>query len=420
MNAAVSPALATATGDARPLLAQVARNARWALAANAYYVACQAGVLLVVARQGSAALVGQLALALAVAAPVQLLASLQLRSAQATDVAGDYAFGEYLTVRAAGALASVVVVALLAWGLGLDGRVTVAVGVMKAIESLSDVAYGRLQHDQRYDRLGISQALRGTLAVVVTSAVLGAGGGLATAVLAIAVGWLAVWLGYDLAGLPRDGRRRLTAARLGTLVRTSLPLGVAACVGSVAANVPRWLLWDATNEAAVGYFAALSYVVVLGALLASALGQAACPLLAASHRAAPGRFVRMTLGLAALVAVGSAAALALAATHGAGLLGLLYGPDYAAYARVFTWLTVAGGLAAITSFLNYALTATRRFGHVLAVQVAAGAGALVVGVLRVPAAGVLGAAEATVGANVVALAVVSWLLVRATAGGGDA
>lgn len=411
MNAAVSPALATATGDARPLLAQVARNARWALAANAYYVACQAGVLLVVAREGSPAMVGQLALALAVAAPVQLLASLQLRSAQATDVAGDFAFGEYLTVRACGALASVVVVALLAWGLGLDGRVTVAVGVMKGIESLSDVAYGRLQHDQRYDRLGLSQVVRGTLAIAVASMVLGAGGGLAVAVLAIAAGWLAVCLGYDLAGLPR-GRRPLPA-RLRALVRSSLPLGIAACAGSVAANVPRWLLWDATNDAAVGYFAALSYVVVIGALLASALGQAVCPLLAASHRAAPARFARMTLGLAGLVAGGAIVALTLSASHGAALLGLLYGPDYAAYAPVFTWLTFAGGLAAITSFLNYALTATRRFGHVLAVQLAAGAGALLVGLARVPSSGVLGAAEATVAANVVALATVSVLLVRA-------
>ncbi len=411
MNAAVSPAVATATGDARPLLAQVARNARWALAANAWYVACQAGVLLVVARQGSPAMVGQLALALAVAAPVQLLASLQLRSAQATDVAGDYAFGEYLTVRGAGALAAIAVVALLAWTLGLDGRVTVAVGVMKAIESLSDVAYGRLQRDQRYDRLGISQVVRGTLAVALASAVLGAGGGVATAVLAIATAWLAVCLGYDLAGLSRV--RRVRPSRLAALVRSSLPLGVAACVGSVAANVPRWLLWDATNDAAVGYFAALSYVVVIGALLASALGQAVCPLLAASHRAAPARFARMTLGLSALVAGGAVAALALAAAHGAGLLALLYGPDYAAYAPVFTWLTLAGGLAAVTSFLNYALTATRRFGHVLAVQLAAGAGALIVGLLRIPSAGVLGAAEATVTANVVALAVVSGLLLRA-------
>jgi O-antigen/teichoic acid export membrane protein len=413
VNAAVSPAIAAATGEARPLLAQVARNARWALAANAYYVACQAGVLLVVARQGSPELVGQLALALAVAAPVQLLASLQLRSAQATDVGGDYAFGEYLRVRGAGACAAIVVVAALARLLGLDERVTVAVGVMKAVESLSDVAYGRLQHDQRYDRLGISQALRGTLAIVVASAVLGAGGGLATAVLAIAAAWLLVCVGYDLAGLPR-GAHRTTWVRLRALVRSSLPLGVAACAGSVAANVPRWLLWDAGTEAAVGYFAALSYVVVVGSLLASALGQAVCPLLAASHRAAPGRFVRMTLGLSALVAAASVLALAAAASRGGDLLAVLYGPDYAAYATVFTWLTLAGGLAAVTSFLNYALTATRRFGHVLAVQLAAGAGALLIGLVRVPAAGILGAAQATVAANLVALAVLAWLLIRAT------
>ncbi|HEV7732145.1 MAG TPA: hypothetical protein VGR62_08285 [Candidatus Binatia bacterium] len=419
MNAVVSPALATATGGTRPLLAQVARNAQWALAANAYYVACQAAVLVVVARQGSPLLVGQLALALAVAAPVQLLASLQLRSAQATDVAGDFAFGEYLTVRAVGALASVIVVALLAIVLGLDPRVTIAVGIMKAVESLSDVAYGRLQRDQRYDRLGASLVLRGTLAVAVTSAVLGSGGGLATAMLGTAGGWLAVCAGLDLAGMPRDDRARATPARMATLVRSSLPLGIAACLGSVAASLPRWLLWDAAGEEAVGYFAALSYVVVLGALFASALGQAVCPLLAASHRTAPARFMRLTVGLAAAVAVGSALALAVAARHGGALLGLLYGSGYAAYAPVFTWMVLAGGLAAITSFLNYALTATRRFTHVLAVQLAAGAGALLIGLERIPAEGVLGAAQATVGANAIALAVLVVLLGRALGGSDD-
>ena len=151
---------------------------------------------------------------------------------------------------------------------------------------------------------------------------------------------------------------------------------------------------------------------MIGALLASALGQAVCPLLAASHRAAPARFARMTLGLSALVAGGAVAALALAATHGGGLLALLYGPDYAAYASVFTWLTLAGGLAAVTSLLNYALTATRRFGHVLAVQLAAGGGALAIGVLRIPAAGCR-RRGGHVAANLMALAVVSGLLLHA-------
>ena len=276
MNAAVSPALATATGDARPLLAQVARNARWALAANAWYVACQAGVLLVVARQGSPAMVGQLALALAVAAPVQLLASLQLRSAQATDVAGDYAFGEYLSVRAAGALAAVVVVALLAWTLGLDGRVTVAVGVMKAIESLSDVAYGRLQRDQRYDRLGISQVVRGTLAVALAAAVLGgAAGSRRPCSPSRPRGWPCVSASTSPAcrgsvACCRHGWARWFARAC----RSASPRASAASRRTCRAGccgMPRTTRPSATSRRSL-------YVVVIGALLASALGQAVCPL----------------------------------------------------------------------------------------------------------------------------------------------
>ena len=121
----------------------------------------------------------------------------------------------------------------------------------------------------------------------------------------------------------------------------------------------------------------------------------------------------MTLGLSALVAGGAVAALGWPRRTARACWRSSTATTTRPTASVFTWLTLAGGLAAVTSFLNYALTATRRFGHVLAVQLAAGAGALAIGVLRIPAAGVLGAAEATVAANLVALAVVSGLLLHA-------
>lgn len=397
----------------------VARNARWTVAANAYFVVCQAAVLLAVARLGSPRMVGQLALALALAAPVQLLLSLQLRSAQATDVRGEFGFREYLHLRALGATIAVVATVALAWWSGLAVAVTAAVALMKAVESLSDVAYGRMQRDGRFARMAASLFARGTLAVIVAATILAATGDLAAAILAIAAAWLAVFLVLDLEGLggaTEDAPAPVDRGRLWTLLRTSIPLGLAACVGSVAASTPRWLLYGVAGEEAVGYFAALAYVVVLGALFASAIGQAACPELAASFESARARFVRLTLGTAAVVSLASVLAVVVAAADGARLLSLLYGAPYAAHAPAFTWLVVAGGLAALASLLNYALTATRRFTRVLAVQVATGAAMLLVGLVRIPAAGLLGAAQATVCGNAVGVGVLVALLVAADGG----
>ncbi|MCW5890546.1 MAG: hypothetical protein KIT14_08340 [bacterium] len=169
--------------------------------------------------------------------------------------------------------------------------------------------------------------------------------------------------------------------------------------------MPRYVLYGFADAETVGYYAALAYVVVLGALFASALGQAICPLLARSWRDARRRFVAVTAATATGVAAASGTAVLLAAHDGAALLSLLYGDAYAAHAPAFTWLVVAGGLGAVASLLNYALTATRRFSRVLVVQLAAGAAMLLAGLVRIPAGGLLGAAQATACGSAVGLAV---------------
>lgn len=401
----------TAVG-ARALAGRVASHAQWTVGASVFYVACQALVLLVVARLGTPVLVGQLAMALAVAAPIALLVSLQLRSAQATDVGEAWDFADYLAVRVVGTAILVVATLAIAAVMRLDPAVALAVAAMKGAEGLSDVVYGRLQREERFDVAGRSQVLRGVLAVAGVGVGLSAGLGLAGGVALVAGSWLLVFWRRDLAALPASAwtsARGDRAARRRALVRASLPLGLAACAGSVAAGVPRYLLYGFADTATVGYYAALAYVVVLGALLASALGQAICPLLARSWAegtaAARRRFVGTTVATATLVAAASALVVGLAAQHGGALLGRLYGDAYAAHATAFTWLVVAGGLGAVASLLNYALTATRRFGRVLGVQLAAGAATLVAGLVRIPADGLVGAAQATAFGGAVGLGV---------------
>jgi O-antigen/teichoic acid export membrane protein len=410
----------TAVGT-RALAGRVASHARWTVGASVFYVACQALVLLVVARLGTPALVGELAMALAVAAPIALLVSLQLRSAQATDVAEEWEFADYLALRAAGMAILVLATLAIADAIALDLRVAAAVAAMKGAEGLSDVVYGRLQREERFDVAGRSQVLRGVLAVAGVAGGLAAGLGLAGGVGLVAAAWLVVFWRRDLAAVPRAAWRSTRAdraTRRRALVRASLPLGLAAGAGSVAAGVPRYLLYGFADAATVGYYAALAYVVVLGALFASALGQAICPLLARSWQEARRRFVGVTVATATLVAAASALAVALAARHGAALLTVLYGEAYAAHAAAFTWLVVAGGLGAVASLLNYALTATRRFSRVLVVQLAAGAAMLVAGLVRIPAGGLLGAAQATACGSAVGLGVLIVALASA-AGGRD-
>ena len=64
--------------------------------ANLLYSACQWGILVVLTKVGSKELVGLFVLALALTAPVFVCASLKLREIQATDLTGQFRFGDYL------------------------------------------------------------------------------------------------------------------------------------------------------------------------------------------------------------------------------------------------------------------------------------------------------------------------------------
>src|SRR5436190_1143591 len=74
-------------------------NFLWAIVGNVAYAACQWGMLVVLAKMGSAEMVGQFALALAISTPILMFTNLQLRGVQATDARGDYSFRDYLGLR---------------------------------------------------------------------------------------------------------------------------------------------------------------------------------------------------------------------------------------------------------------------------------------------------------------------------------
>ena len=97
------------------------RNAAWTLAGNLSFGGCQWGILIVLAKVGSADMMGQYILGVAVTSPIIMFASLQLRAVQSTDVRGEYLCGHYVGLRlvtAAVAVAVIAGVALLAAGSG--------------------------------------------------------------------------------------------------------------------------------------------------------------------------------------------------------------------------------------------------------------------------------------------------------------
>jgi len=127
-------------------------------------------------------------------------------------------------------------------------------------------------------------------------------------------------------------------------------------------NIPRYFLERYEGERGLGIFAAMSYLMVAGTTVVSALGQSASPRLAKYYAAGnASAFRNLLLKLVGIGAFLGVAAVLVVAIAGKPILTLLYQPEYAEQADVFVWITLAAGIGYVASFLGYGMTAARYF-----------------------------------------------------------
>ena len=277
------------------------RNFSWTFVGNFVYAACQWGMLVVLAKLGTPEMVGQFTLGLAVTAPVK---------------------------------------------------------------SISEVFYALLQKHERMDRIAISMMIKGCLSLLL----LGLGVYLTHSVLWGVVGLVAAWVvllvSYDI----RSGALMLNTAsqkpqgevlaetekalellprwqfiKMRKLIWLSLPLGIVMMLLSLNTNIPRYFIERSLGERELGVFAAISYLMVAGTMVVSALGQSASPRLAKYYA---------IMGIIGFL---------VSAIAGREILTLFYRPEYAERADLLVWLMVAAGINYVSSFLGYGMTAARYF-----------------------------------------------------------
>jgi O-antigen/teichoic acid export membrane protein len=408
-------------------------NFAWALSGNVVYAACQWGMVVALAKLGSSFMVGQFSLGLAIATPVLMFASLQLRAVQATDARRQYSFRQYLGLRLVTTLIGLTVIAAIT-GAGNYQRgtamVILAVALIKGVETLSDIFYGLFQLNDRLDQIGKSMMFRGVISVIVLSVGLYFTRNVVASIALLAMAWLAVLLGFDArrgrcfasvapgrgeGSEPHRNWRRVwptfSLPRQWKLVRLSLPLGFVMTLVSLNLSLPRLFVHASLGEHQLGIFSAMAYTTVAVATFADALGHSMIPRMARFY--AGGNLAAFRSSLAKLVAIGAVfglAGFATAQVFGGPLLRVLFTAEYAAHAGVFLWLVAAAGISCIASLLHYGITSARCF----AIQVpmfvlVAGSNALACSWL-VPSSGLRGAALSMIIAACVHLIVAATIL----------
>ena len=124
-------------------------------------------MLAILTKLGSTVTVGRFALASAIASPVIMFASLQLRSVLAADSEDAHEFRDYLAVR----LLLLPVAMLVVMGIALGGYTSAQAtaimlfGLARCIEAVSDIFYGVAQKNDRMDLVAISKVIKGIAAL---------------------------------------------------------------------------------------------------------------------------------------------------------------------------------------------------------------------------------------------------------------
>ena len=403
-------------------------NFLWMLAGNVVYAACQWGILVVLAKLGTSEMVGQFALGLAVCAPVIIFANLQLRNIQATDAACEYTAGDYLGLRlstTAVALLIIVAITFVANYRWQTMLVIWGVALAKAVEAISDAFYGLLQRRENFPRMAKSMIIKGIISLAALAVGVSLSGNVFWGVLALAMVWAGVLVGYDLPGAARmlgssllekpsstfgiPGPDQLAQIRphwnkttQKALIKLTLPLGFVASLVSLNLNLPRYFLERHFGEHQLGIYTAVTYLMMIGWTMVSALGQAASPKLAVYYAAGRSREYRgLLLQLISVAIVAGLLGIVTARLAGHQILSLLYKPEYADAANVFFWIMVASGISYISSALTYGMMAARYIFIQVPLFILVSITTVIGCLLLIPSYGMLGAAWAVVISSVV-------------------
>lgn len=408
----------------------------WTFVGNVTYAASQWLIVIAIARIGTPEVLGQFALALAITAPVFMGTNLQLRGVQATDAAHLYPFRSYLKLRVWTTIIALVVVGGVVSLVkpGLTGALTILlVGVAKAVESFSDVIYGFLQRQERLDLIGQSMLLRGPLSLAAMTIALASAGSLHAAIVAQAVVWSSVLVGFDARNArvaaqtvsslsPAEGRRlervvvdeaKSTQPRsLLRLASVGLPLGLGMLLLSLNTAVPRYFVDAVMGSYHLGIYAAVAAVPIIGATMVTALGQTLLPRMASEYAAGKVQpFAKRFYTLAASgLGIGLVGSL-LAALWGDQLLILMFGAEFSGQGGLLFLFMVYATVQYVASAAGYAMTAARLFVVQLPIFFLVAGVTLVGACYLVPRFGLVGAVQALIIAAVIQL-LASLIVVR--------
>jgi O-antigen/teichoic acid export membrane protein len=200
----------------------------------------------------------------------------------------------------------------------------------------------------------------------------------------------------------RDSRERYIS-----LFRVGLPMGGVALLSTLFASIPRLVLDKSVSTEAVGFYSALSSVVVVMSLFINSLGQSFTPRLSIMYSQNKEEFSKK-IGLIALVSlVFVGVCLVFSWFLGRELLTILFTSAYAHYKLAFIKLIIGGGFLVFFSIMNIAISAQRAFKIQFPIYVICALVTLISSLMMIPRIGLDGAVYSYILCNMTGFALTS-------------
>jgi len=388
------------------------------------------------AKLASTTLVGEFALASAIAVPIAFVSDFRLRVLFVTDAVGKYPLREMLGLRfllAGISTISILGVCEIAHYKTSTAIVVFIVGIAQMIDSISDNFYGKFQREERMDRIAKSIVARHALSATFFTAALYTTGKLLPAVCGMVLGRGLVLLSYDARIGPIEPN--MSSQEIGRFIRKStylsclrprwnfrrqlqmlwmaLPLAITAVLVSVNGYIPRYVLARFLGHRELGIYAAISYIQSGCYMVTVALGYAVFARL--SKLFAKGDlagFKLLVMKTASIYGALGVAGFGLSAIAGRQVLTIVYRPEYAEHVELLRWLMIAGIVQCLSTAMQAGLTAACQFRIQVPLFAGVTAVSLIACIVLVPRLGLTGAAVAVLISSGIQLCASTSLVLR--------
>lgn len=372
-------------------------QASWSLTGQVGYYGLQWINMIILARLSGPEAVGLYTLGLAIANPVMAIASMMFRLVYTTEQNNRWGMADYNAVRWITLPLGVFAITAIALGLGYRDVTLIVILIAaswKFAETLSDINYAIPHKRGDMRAIAISMIMRAVLSSLVLALVLHAYNRLDYALAAFSLTWWVCYLFYDQRFMQKADPKQGDATKL-DLVRFALPMALSAAVIYLTFSIPRIILDQFEDTATLGVFAAVSHLLLVGALAVNSVGAAITPRLsryfAQNNMAAYFKEIAIGIGAAVFVATGF---IVVAYIAGDWLITLIYGKAIAGQGELIFAMSLASLPVYVGSIMGFFPPALQAYRFHLTVNIITVIGTTTAAFVFIPAMGAMGAVYA--------------------------